>query len=73
MGHLLSGTRGVQSQSVENLTAIADYLRDMLLERRASADAAVLAEALESVERAIGRSDQLNSRSQSNSRNLSAA
>jgi urease accessory protein UreF len=44
-----------QEGSIRNLEELAEYLRDMLLERHGSADAAVLAEALESVQRELAK------------------
>ena len=55
MRELVSDTECVQAQSTRNLTEMAEYLRDMLLERHAGADAALLAEALESIERRLIR------------------
>lgn len=49
------GVVSAERGSVRNLEEIAEYLRDMLLERHASADAAVLAEALESVQRELAK------------------
>jgi hypothetical protein len=55
MAQLMSGSGSAEIQSTRNLEEMAEYLRDMLLERHASADAALLAEALQSIERQLIR------------------
>jgi len=43
----------VPTESTENLEQIAGYVRELLLERHAHADAVLLAEALESIQRRL--------------------
>jgi hypothetical protein len=66
MTQLVGGVDRVQQHSSRNLREIAAYLRDMLEDRSADhSDAAVLAKALDSVERELARSYGSESRSRS--------
>lgn len=56
MAQVASSTASVPTQSTRNLEEMAEFLREILLERHASADAALLTDVLESIQRKLVRS-----------------